>query len=92
MAICVIRYICSITVWLSFSRALAGYLINMRSRSAAWWTIVAGLFVFVALIATKIWFAAIIGILIAGWGVYLLSIAGGAADSSKSGLQRLRDR
>ena len=64
----------------------------MGSRSAAWWTIVAGLFVFVALIATKIWFVAIIGVLVIGWGVYMLSVAGGAADASKSGLQRFLGR
>jgi hypothetical protein len=63
-----------------------------KSRSTAWSTIGAGLFVIVALIATKIWFAAFVGVLIVGWGVYLLSMAGGAADASKSGLQRFRDR
>ncbi|HEX4435408.1 MAG TPA: hypothetical protein VH061_01310 [Solirubrobacteraceae bacterium] len=64
----------------------------MRSRSAAWCTVVAGLIVFFALIATRIWFAAVIGLLIAVWGLYMLSVVGGAADASKSGLQRLRDR
>jgi hypothetical protein len=64
----------------------------MRNRSAAWWTIIAGLVLFVALIATRIWFTALIGLLIIGWGVYMLSVAGGGADASKSGLQRLRDR
>jgi hypothetical protein len=64
----------------------------MRSRSAAWWTIIVGLVLIVALIATRIWFAAIIGVLVAGWGVYMLSLAGGAADASMSGLQRFRDR
>jgi hypothetical protein len=63
----------------------------MRNRSAAWFTIVVGLLVFLALIATKIWFTAIVGILIAGWGAYMLSVAGGAADASKSGLQRFRE-
>jgi len=64
----------------------------MQSRTSAWLVIVVGLFVFVALIATKIWFAALIGVFIAGWGVYLLSAAGGSADASKSGLQRFRER
>jgi UPF0716 family protein affecting phage T7 exclusion len=64
----------------------------MRSRSAAWCTVVAGLIVFFVLIATRIWFAAVIGLLIAVWGLYMLSVVGGAADASKSGLQRLRDR
>lgn len=64
----------------------------MQSRSAAWCTIVAGLIVFFALIATRIWFVAAVGLLIAVWGLYKLSVAGGAADASKSGLQRLRDR
>ena len=64
----------------------------MSSRSAAWLTIVVGLFVFVALIATKIWFTGFIGVLVSGWGVYRLSVVGGRADASKSGLRRFRDR
>jgi hypothetical protein len=64
----------------------------MQSRSTAWWTIVAGLVLLVGLIAAKIWFAAVDGILITGWGVYMLTVASEGASPSRTGLQRLRDR
>jgi hypothetical protein len=65
---------------------------DMGSRSAAWWVIVFGVLVFAALILTKIWFASVIGLLIVGWGAYMLTALGGGADASKSGLQRFRER